>query len=61
LSEYDAFISSRRTDGARVAGWLREALHSYEVPLDARADGQSYPKLVVYIDSRTSGPPTTSS
>jgi tetratricopeptide (TPR) repeat protein len=46
---FDAFISYRRSDGAKVAHWLRRALEGFQVPKALRpAFGR---KLSVYLDT----------
>ena len=48
-TKYDCFISYRRSDGARLAGWLRAHLQSYRLP---RAVSSEYArKLTVYLDT----------
>ncbi len=46
---YDAFISYRRSDGARVARWLRRALQTHRVPKGFAELRQR--RLVVYMDT----------
>ena len=46
---YDAFISCRRSDGSRVAPWLRRELESFRPP---RALRDRYGrKLAIYLDT----------
>lgn len=45
--EFDAFVSYRRSDGARVARRLRRALLDYRLPSEIRVDGRV---LSVYFD-----------
>jgi len=45
---YDAFISYRRSDGAIIAGWLRNKLQGYKLPT-ALSAGRD--KLRIYLDT----------
>jgi WD40 repeat protein len=45
---YDAFISYRRSDGAKIANWLRRRLQDYKLPPKI-AEGRR--KLRVYLDT----------
>ena len=46
---YDAFISYRRSDGSKVAHWLRSALQTFRPPKRLR---QRYPRpLRIYLDT----------
>ena len=47
--DYDAFISYRRSDGARVARWLRRELQSFRMPKPLRARFSRAMK--VYLDT----------
>ena len=47
--KYDAFISYRRSDGTRVARWLRRALERYRAPRSLR--GKVRGKLRIYLDT----------
>src|ERR1700736_500188 len=46
---YDAFISYRRSDGAKVARWARRELETYRVPRSLR--GSFGRKLRIYLDT----------
>jgi hypothetical protein len=46
---YDCFISYRRSDGTRIARWLRRHLLNYRLPTSL-SNGQSQ-KLSVYLDT----------
>jgi MTH538 TIR-like domain (DUF1863) len=46
---YDAFISYRRSDGAKVARWARRELETYRVPKSLRAGFGR--KLRIYLDT----------
>ena len=47
--EFDAFVSYRRSDGARVAHWLRRELEGFELPRALRATHGR--KLRIYLDT----------
>jgi len=46
---YDAFISYRRSDGSRVARWLRRELESFRPPRALR--DRFGRKLAIYLDT----------